>query len=161
MAWLILALWGCAPSPPSPYPADAAEALTLRAAGEAWTDREARAWYLLEVARIPAIDAALQAEGRDAEARARAAWAHRKHARLGARAMMSDPAEVEALRQRDRELYGDPDGPTFEWLTARAAERGLEGDAVWLWIVDSAGRTNPWTDLRLGLRPAAPASAAR
>jgi hypothetical protein len=64
--------------------------------------------------------------------------------------MMSDPAELAALQERDRAKYGNPDGPTFEWLLERARAKGLEGDAAYLSIVESAQRTDASVNKGLG-----------
>ncbi len=144
-----------APSDPWPEglakPANAAEASSLRASGAAWTDRQVRQLYLERVAEIGPRDQALQAEGVPVEARARAAFQARHDARITARAMMQDAAAVEALRERDREKYGSPDGPTFEYLVERAQKKGLTGDAVYQSIVDSAQQTDAATNRSLGL----------
>ena len=144
-----------APSDPWPAglakPADAAEASSLRASGTAWTDRQVRQLYLERVAEIGPRDRALQAEDMPLEQRARAAFQARHDARITARAMMQDAAEVEALRARDREKYGSPDGPTFEYLVERAQKKGLTGDAIYQSIVDSAQQTDAATNRSLGL----------
>ncbi|HEY0136972.1 MAG TPA: hypothetical protein VGB85_22975 [Nannocystis sp.] len=132
-------------------PKDAAEAASLRAAGVAWTDRQVRQLYLERVAEIGPHDAALRAQGQTAEARARAAFQARHDARVTARAMMQDSAAVEALRARDQEKYGTPDGPSFEYLVERAQQKGLAGDAVYESIVESAQRTDAATNRSLGL----------
>ena len=65
--------------------------------------------------------------------------------------MMADSEEVEDLRQRDIPEYGNPDGPTFEFLVQEWREAGLKGDAVYVAIVEGARRTNKDTNKRLGL----------
>ncbi|CAN5220216.1 hypothetical protein BH18ACI2_BH18ACI2_03540 [soil metagenome] len=65
--------------------------------------------------------------------------------------MMIDPAEVELLRARDLAEYGNPDGPTFEFLVKRLKEAGLEGDAVYEAIVEGSYRTNAGVNRKLGL----------
>lgn len=115
-----------------------AEVAALRAAGAVWTDTQVRRFYLDRVAEIGPADAALAAGGDTVESRARTAFTSRRDARMIARAMMQDPAEVEVLRSRDRAKYGHPDGPTFEHLVERAGQKGLTGDAVFASIIDSA-----------------------
>lgn len=58
-------------------------------------------------------------QGLSVQERAEAAWRIRHEARLEARKLMADPAEVELLRARDMAKYGDPDGPTLEHLIER------------------------------------------
>ncbi|MCC6523498.1 MAG: hypothetical protein IT373_12650 [Polyangiaceae bacterium] len=129
-------------------PSDAVEA---RAAGRRWDDRAIRELYLCRVRRIGAEDEAHRAAGLDAETRARRAFETRHGARLTARAMMADAAQVAALEARDRAKYGAPDGPSWDWLVERARDRGLSGDAVYLSIVESAQKTNAAVDESLGL----------
>jgi hypothetical protein len=166
-AALVLALsgpatWACeatepavAPGDPWPAglakPADVAEATRLRADGVAWTNRQVRQLYLERVAAIGPRDAELRARGEPAEARALAAFTARHDARMTARAMMQDRAEVEQLQARDRDKYGDPDGPTFTLLVERAQAKGLVGDAVYESIVESAQRTDAATNRSMGL----------
>lgn len=144
-----------APSDPWPAglakPANAAEATALRARGTVWTDRQVRQLYLERVADIGPRDEQRRAAGESIEARARAAYQARHDARITARAMMQDDAAVEALRARDRDKYGTPDGPTFEYLRDRAAQKGLEGDAIFQSIIDSAQQTDAATNRSLGL----------
>ncbi len=132
-------------------PGSAAEASALRAQGAAWTDRQVRQLYIERVAEIGPRDATLAAEGLAAEPRALAAYQARHHARMTARAMMQDTAGVAALRARDLEKYGAPDGPSFTYLVERAQAKGLVGDAVYLSIVDSAQKTDAATNRSLGL----------
>lgn len=132
-------------------PADAAEAQELKAAGTSWTNGQARQLYLERVAAIAGEDAKWRAEGVPAEQRARRAFTIRHEARRTARAMMSDAAEVAALQERDREKYGAPDGPTFEYLVEKARGKGLEGDALYESIVESAQRTDAGVNRSLGL----------
>lgn len=144
-----------APDDPWPQglerPETVAEATTLRESGVVWTDRQVRQLYLERVAAIGERDRQLRAQGQSAEARALAAYQTRHDARMTARAMMQDQAEVATLQARDREKYGDPDGPTFTWLVERAQQKGLEGDAVYESIVESAQQTNAATNRGLGL----------
>jgi hypothetical protein len=132
-------------------PATPAEAEAWRARGSTWSDADVRARYVCWVAEIGPLDAKWKAEGLGAEARARRAYDRRHEARLTARAMMSDPAEVSTLRARDTAKYGNPDGPTYEWLVQRAKDKGLTGDAVFEEIVRSAQQTDRATNERFGL----------
>ncbi len=132
-------------------PGSVAEAERLKAGGTRWTNTQARQLYLERVGMIAGEDAKLRAEGASAEARARRAYQTRHDARQTARAMMGDPAEVELLRARDAEKYGDPEGPSFEWLLEKARAKGLVGDAVFESIVESAQRTDAATNRGLGL----------
>lgn len=83
--------------------------------------------------------------------RAERAWLIRHDARLEARSMMADSTEVELLRQRDIDKFGNPDGPTFYFLVERLIEAGLDGDAVYEAIIDQSYRTDAELDRQLGL----------
>lgn len=133
-----------------PRPQDAAEAERLEQSGTRWTNRQARQLYLERVAAIAGEVAKWQAEQIPLSEQARRAYDLRHAARMTARAMMSDPAELAALQERDRAKYGNPDGPTFEWLLERAAAKGLTGDAAYQSIVDSAQKTDAAVNQSLG-----------
>jgi len=155
---LALALLGCRPhgSPgeaasTKPFPESSAQIPELRRSGVDWTDGEVRAFYVRRVAAIGPADAQRQKEGMPALERALRAFAMRRDARLLSRAMMKDPREVAALRQRDQEKYGDPDGPTFDSLVAHEQQKGLAGDAVYEAIVASAQRTDRALNEAFGL----------
>jgi hypothetical protein len=63
-------------------------------------------------------------------------------ARIKARSMMENEAEIEDLRERDRRVYGHPDGPTFDELVAENRRSGLQGDDVYERIIKGAFTTN-------------------
>lgn len=134
-----------------PRPQDAAEAERLEQAGTRWTNQQARQLYLERVASIAGELENWRAAQMPVEEQARRAFESRHAARMTARAMMADPAEVAALQERDRAKYGDPDGPTFEWLLARAHAKGLAGEAAYLSIIESAQRTDSGVNRGLGL----------
>ena len=106
------------------------------------TNQEIRRWYNEQVERIEEFNIKWKTEGIVIADRARNAWEIRHNARLMARDMMLDKEEVAGLRARDLKLYGDPDGPTFEYLIREAEMLGLTGDNVFEWIISGAQRTN-------------------
>jgi hypothetical protein len=114
----------------------------------AMTNAEVRDWYNARVSTIPAQNQAWLAEGLSAEQRAQQAYAIRHDARIEARNMMPSNAEVAQLRARDQAKYGDPDGPTFEWLVDKNRSKGLEGDAIYEAIIESSSRTDEQTNAR-------------
>lgn len=65
--------------------------------------------------------------------------------------MMADLREVELLRARDIGQYGNPDGPTFEFLVQRLSSVGLEGDSVYEAMIEGSYRTDPSTGGDCGL----------
>lgn len=103
---------------------------------------EIRQWYNDQVARIPELDAHWRAEGLSTEERARRAYDVRHEARVGAREMMPDRSQVAALRQRDTQKYGNPDGPTFDQLVETNVERGMTHDEANESIIGSSTRTD-------------------
>ena len=100
-------------------------------------------WYKDHVSRIEKLNVQWKSEGILIAVRAKMAWQIRHEARLIARDMMRDIREVEMLRARDLQLYGNFDGPTFEFLIKKAEELGLTGDNIYEWIIEGAQRTNP------------------
>ena len=114
------------------------------------TNLEVRQWYLSQVSKIPILNEEWTRYGLSAEQRARRAWQIRHDARLMAREKMEDPREVKLLRDRDMALYGNPDGPTFEFLTAKASKLGWGGDKMYHAIVAGSVITNADTDKEFG-----------
>jgi hypothetical protein len=118
---------------------------------KAKTNAEVRKWYLEQVARIPELNQQWIEQGMTSPERAEAAWRLRHEARAKARLMMANPDEIELLRRRDAAEYGNPDGPTFEFLVAKLKQAGLEGDAVYEAIITGSYSTNPVMNRRLGI----------
>jgi hypothetical protein len=106
------------------------------------TNSQIRAWYRERLARIPALNQEWIAQGVGLEERALQAWRIRHDSRLQARSMMENPTEIEDLRERDRRLYGDPDGPTFDQLVQESLRRGLRRDEVYERIIVGSQTTN-------------------
>ena len=115
------------------------------------SNAEVRRWYLDKVAAIPELNALWVEQGLSLRERAENAWRFRHEARLQARSMMADPAEVKLLRERDMVKYGNPDGPTFEYLVERLKEAGLDEDAIYEAIIYNSYRTDAELNKRLGL----------
>ena len=115
------------------------------------TNAEIRRWYLELIGTIPEQNNEWIKQGLAARERAEAAWNIRREARLEARSMMADPEEAELLRQRDRVKYGNPTGPTFEFLVQRLKKAGLEGNAIYEAIIDNSYRTDAELNQKLGL----------
>ena len=123
----------------------------LRQQGVSWTNQEVRLHYNRIVDTIGPANERWKQEGVGVEERARRAYGMRHDARILTRAMMSDAQEVEELRKRDLEVYGNPDGPTFEQLVERQRSKGVTGDAVYEAIIESSQRTNEAMNKRFGL----------
>lgn len=112
------------------------------------TNEEVRRWYKTEVSKIPALNAEWLTQGIGAQDRALRAWQIRHDARLRARDLMEDPREVDDLRERDITVYGNPDGPTFEFLVERAHKLGLKDNRIFEAIIDESFSTNVRVDKR-------------
>lgn len=110
------------------------------------TNHQVRQWYKTQVAPIPSLNENWIREGLSPEARARRAWQIRRDARLTARQMMEDPIEVNLLKARDLKEYGDPNGPTFEFLVEKARKDGFEGDKIYEEIISESYSTNKLVD---------------
>ena len=65
--------------------------------------------------------------------------------------MMADRVALKRLQARDTKKYGNPDGPTFEWLVKKHKAQGLKGDAVYEAIIRGASKTDPKTNRRFGI----------
>lgn len=162
---LILGLSACEPQPaedvkaadcpvlaaPGRLPETPEAAAALHDKGTAWSNRDIRARYVCAAIGIGVLNEQWKAQGLAASERAKRAYQVRHDARVTARAMMASAAEVQALKERDREKYGDPDGPTFDWLVKKAEQKGLSGDAVFEEIITSAQRTDAAVNKSLGL----------
>ena len=114
------------------------------------TNTEVRQWYLDRVATILDLNQEWIKQGLSPRERAEAAWRIRHEARLEARSMMANLAEVELLRTRDMAKYGSTDGPTFDSLVERLREAGLEGDEVYEAIIDHSYKTDAELNKKLG-----------
>ena len=148
----LLLVW----SGPAPLHADEPARAAADALQYPRTNAEIRQWYNDRVAVIPLLDRQAQRQELSAEERARRAYEIRHEARIQARAYMRNKQDVAVLRARDREKYGNPDGPTFDQLVARNRKAGLRGDAVYEAIVGSAGWTDPAYNARHEVKPASP-----
>jgi hypothetical protein len=104
---------------------------------------EIRAWYRERVAEISALNQEWIAGGIGLQERALRAWQIRRDAKVKARSMMENAAEIEDLRERDRLLYGNVEGPTFIQLVEANKRRGLSGAEVYEQIIRGSQVTNP------------------
>lgn len=116
------------------------------------TNAEIRQWYNNTVDKIPSLNENWISEGISVEERAKRAQEIRHNARLEARAMMPNKQEVADLQARDKEKYGNPEGPTFEYLVEKNRQKGLQGDAVYEDIIGSSNRTNKEYNEKFGVK---------
>jgi len=112
------------------------------------TNMQVRQWYKKQVGEVRALNRAWLRKGIGIKQRAIRAWQIRHDARLRARELMENPREVELLRNRDLKIYGDSDGPTFEFLVERAGNLGLRGDKIYEAIINDSYTTNAEVDKR-------------
>lgn len=76
------------------------------------------------------------------ETRAHNAYEIRHGARLKARSLMANNAEVIELQARDMEVYQNPHGPTFNQLIERSVAKGATNEEALENIIDSSKKTN-------------------
>lgn len=111
---------------------------------------EVRDWYREQLAKIPESNERWIKQKISLAERAELAWRIRHEARLRARELMLDAEALVDARERDEEVYGNPDGPVFELLVRRWQEKGLTENAAWEKIIESASRSNAEIDKLLG-----------
>ncbi|MEO1262905.1 MAG: hypothetical protein AAFZ15_29120 [Bacteroidota bacterium] len=107
------------------------------------TNCEIRVWYNYQVVAISVLNKKWIADGLDLETRARKAYELRHAARVNARFMMQDKSEVEGLQTRDMNKYGNPDGPTFDYLLKKNTDKGMSVEEGYQSILDSSSRVSP------------------
>lgn len=106
------------------------------------TDCEIRVWYNYQVVAIPVINNRWIENELSLKDRAERAYRLRHNARINARFMMSSAIEMKALQARDMLKYGNPDGPTFEYLVAKNVNAGLTEQQAYEKIITSSARTD-------------------
>ena len=106
------------------------------------TDCEIRIWYNYQVVAISVINEYWIEQGIGLEERAKRAFELRHQARINARFMMKDKAAVKMLQKRDMTKYGNPDGPTFDYLMEKNTKNGLSQEEAYESIIQSASRTS-------------------
>lgn len=106
------------------------------------TDCEIRVWYNYQVVAIPVINNRWIKKELSLKERAERAYNLRHNARINARFMMNSPKEMQALQARDMEKYGNPDGPTFDYLVAKSLNSGLTEQQTYENIITSSARTD-------------------
>ncbi len=115
------------------------------------TNAEIRLWYNHQVVIIPTLNTGWINEGVSAKERAQRAYDIRHRARIYARLLMQDKEEVDMLRKRDMEKYGNPEGPTWLYLIEKNRQKGLTDDKLYEEIVKSSSRTSAEYNTRFGI----------
>jgi len=106
------------------------------------TDCEIRLWYNYQIVAVGVINKKWVEDGIDLKTRAHKAYEMRHEARVNARFMMQDKGMVEKLQSRDMEKYGNPNGPSFEYLLKKNTDKGLSENEAYQSIIDSSSRTD-------------------
>ncbi len=106
------------------------------------TNCEIRLWYNFQIVAVGIINKKWEQDGIDLETRAHKAYEMRHEARVNARFMMQNKEEVRVLQARDMEKYGNPNGPTFEYLLKKNMDAGLTLADAYQSIIDSSSRTD-------------------
>lgn len=107
------------------------------------TDCEIRIWYNYQVVAISRLNEKWEQDGLDLATRAQKAYELRHDARVNARFMMADQSAVKKLQERDMQKYGNPDGPTFDYLVKKVGKDGLSQQDIYQSIIESSSRTSP------------------
>lgn len=108
------------------------------------TNCEIRIWYNYQVVAISKLNEKWIDDGIDLATRAKKAYDLRHHARVNARFMMANPVEVKGLQARDMAKYGNPDGPTFDYLIQKIKKKEQASDEqAYQSIIESSSRTSP------------------
>lgn len=106
------------------------------------TNCEIRLWYNYQVVAIGALAEKWKQDGLSLKERALKAYDRRHEARVHARFLMQNKAEVQQLEERDRVKYGNPDGPTFEYLVRKNTSQGLSLEQAYENIIKSSSQTD-------------------
>lgn len=106
------------------------------------TNCEIRLWYNYQIVAIGALNEKWETDGLSLKARALKAYNSRHEARVHARFLMQNKEEVKALQQRDQVKYGNPDGPTFDYLIQKSTSKGLSLEAAYQGLIESSSRTD-------------------
>lgn len=110
--------------------------------GKIYSGRQVRVKYLNDVSKIKQLNTQWKQQGISLKDRAFRAWQIRHSARVEARNKMFSSKNVGQLRVRDSQKYGNPDGPTFEFLVDQAKNHGARGDAIYDSVLSGSMRTN-------------------
>lgn len=116
------------------------------------TNEQIRQWYNDQVSVVPQLNEQWIKDGLSADIRAKKAYEIRHNARIKAREMMQNKEEVKLLQERDMKKYGNPDGPTFEYLVKQNRDNGLTGNDIYEAIVNSSERTNKEYNEKYGVK---------
>lgn len=101
-----------------------------------------RTWYNFQVIAIPQLNDYWITRKIPLKQRAYKAYLLRHKARIHARHMMPNKEEVASLQERDLAKYGDPNGPTFEFLLEKNQAKGMTLDQAYESIIQTASQTN-------------------
>lgn len=112
------------------------------------SNKKIRHWYIDQALSIQKKQLQWTKEGLSPKQQAKKAFDIRHRARLIARNRMISKEQVNLLHKRDQCVYGNPNGPTFQWEVNHAKNLGYTGNAVYLHIINSAKKTNRSVDHR-------------
>ncbi len=106
------------------------------------TNCDIRTWYNFQVLAIPKLNEYWLSQGISLEERALKAYTLRHEARIHARHMMPNKDEVALLQKRDLAKYGNPNGPTFDYLMEKNQGQGMSMEEAYERIIQTASQTN-------------------
>jgi len=102
---------------------------------------DARKWYLQQEAKMPGL---VNDPAFSLEQRARLAFGLRNSYRTQARNLMSDRMLAERLMLEEPNL-------TWEQLIQKVSNKGLAGDDIYMYIIESSQRSRPSVNNQFGL----------
>lgn len=106
------------------------------------SDCQIRIWYNFQILAIPKLNEYWITKEIPLKERAYKAYNLRHNARIHARFMMLDQKEVAVLQKRDLDKYGNPDGPTFEYLLQKSQAKDISLEQAYESIIQSSSKTN-------------------
>ncbi|MGH1385629.1 LysM peptidoglycan-binding domain-containing protein [Kordia sp.] len=106
------------------------------------TDCEIRIWYNYQIVAISELNKNWIQQKIDLKTRAIKAYTLRHNARINARFMMQNKDSVRSIQNRDRKKYGNPDGPTFEYLIKKCTDKGSTTNDCYKDIIVSSSRVS-------------------
>lgn len=106
------------------------------------TDCEIRIWYNYQIVAISELNKYWIQQKIDLKTRAMKAYSLRHNARVDARFMMQNKDSVRSIQNRDLKKYGNPDGPTFEYLIKKCTDKGSTTNDCYKGIIVSSSRVS-------------------
>ena len=105
-----------------------------------------RTWYLYQINSIKLLRPIWNYQHLALKTQAYRSWKIRHNARLKARKMMPSKQQVLLLEQRDQCLYGNKNGPSFNWLIKTRKVYFNSMDKIYTSIISTSSKINKAID---------------